>query len=181
MKKWLVLLIIVGLLVACGNQEEGNNSDNVATEENQTNEPVESNENEAEEKPEEEELEVVESEYPFPQVEPTGEGNMIISTPSGTSEEGNVPVLFVSEEDLIIQIGLDLENFQGDKQTFIYIDEIFLTTEQAGELTQTSLDLQGNNLKVGKHTVTAVQYENDEPTANVLNFVQAQYEIKEQK
>jgi hypothetical protein len=178
MKKWLVLLFILGLLTACGANSTGSESKETEASSEKTETNTESTETKEKTTAKEE---VVESKYPFPSSEPTGEGKITVSTPAGDSSDGSAPVLFVSPDNVLVQIGLDLETFQGDKQTFIYIDKIFKNTEQVGELSQTSLDLDGNNLKVGEHTVTAVQFENDDPEGTVINFVEAKYEIKEKK
>lgn len=173
MKKWLMIFLAAATLVACNTEESTETKEDKSkteTTEEQTNNTTQGNESEPV------------SEYPFPESTPVGESKILVSTPAGDSSEGNVPVLFASPEDILVQIGLDLENFLGDKQTFIYIDKIFQNTEQVGELTQTSLDLQEYTLAVGEHTVTAVQFENDDPEAGaVINFVEAKYEVKESK
>ncbi|TXR98750.1 hypothetical protein DN390_16525 [Bacillus sp. SH7-1] len=122
------------------------------------------------------------SKHPFPKdATPVGEGKITVDTPAGNSENGNVPVLFADKNTIMDQIGLDYSNFQGDKQTFVYVDKIFNMTTQVGELTQSTFSLEENTLKPGVHTVTAVQFENDDPKGKVLNFVEAKYEVKEKK
>jgi len=122
------------------------------------------------------------SKHPFPKdAKPVGEGKITVDTPAGNSENGNVPVLFSDKNTILDQIGLDYANFQGDKQTFVYVDEIFDRTTQVGELTQSTFTLAEDTLKPGVHTVTAVQFENDDPKGKVLNFVEAKYEVKEKK
>jgi hypothetical protein len=119
------------------------------------------------------------SKYPYPEsTSLAGEGELVISTPSGDSSDGSIPVLFTSKNDLIVQIGADFKNFQGDKETFVYINEKWISTEQVGEMTQTSLSLEGDLLKPGKYTVTAVQFEGNDPKNKPVIFVEASYEIK---
>ena len=81
----------------------------------------------------------------------------------------------------MLHLGIDYSNFQGDKQTFVYVDKIFKETLQVAELTQTSIILSEDTLKPGLHTVTAVQFKNDDPKGKVLNFIEAKYEVKEKK
>jgi hypothetical protein len=173
-KKILFGILVVGFLVGCSTDagdEPGEEKTEVAKEENKDSQPTS-----------ETEVKQEESKYPFPtNATPVGDAKLTVSTPAGNSSDGNAPVLFVQPDDLIIQIGADFENFQGDKQTFIYIDKIFSNTDQVGELSQTSLDLSENLLKPGLHTVTAVQFENDDPSSPVINFIEAQYEVKESK
>lgn len=170
MKRLFVGLVAIGLLVGCnannGDSKEGAKS---VAKSNKTEDATK-----VEEKQED-------SKYPFPTTAATGDAKITISTPAGDSSNGNVPVLFVTPDDVLIQIGADFENFQGDKQTFVYIDKIFEYADQYGELSQSSLDLSENRLDIGVHTVTAVQFEGDDPTAAVINLVEAKYEVKEGK
>lgn len=71
---------------------------------------------------------------------------------------------------------MNLENFQGDKETFVYVNKKFVQAEQVSELTQTSLDLEGELLKPGTYTVAVVQFENNDPNRA---YTEAQYEVKE--
>ena len=125
------------------------------------------------------------SKYPFPSdVKATGKAAMVLSTDSGTSENGNVPVLFSSEDDILIQIGLDATNFDGSKQSFVFVDKMYSDTQQFGEDTTTTVDLDAEmgNLKPGVHTVSIIQFDNDDPkTGKVTTLTQAKYEIKEKK
>lgn len=105
-----------------------------------------------------------------------GEGEMYISTAGGTSEGGNVPVLFIQDE-FLIQIGLDTTNFDGSKLSYIYVDGMLLSKEQLGD-SQISLDLQGDALQAGTHSVEVLQYDNDEPSGSVITYKSASYEVK---
>lgn len=148
----------------------------------ETSEPTPENSKQVAEQPEQANKKE-ESKYPFPEgTQATGIATITVSTPAGSSEGGNVPVLFVEKDSLMQQIGMDLANFDGSKQTFIYLDKIFVNTEQVVELTQTSLTLeQKDGLKPGIHTVTAVQFEGDDPTAAVTTYTETQFESKEAK
>lgn len=167
MKKFVLLSFSIALLGACETNEEtsnGNKNDNTVTERVEV---------------EEKDSEVIESEYTFPSNTSTvGDASIVISTPSGTSEEGNVPTLFVGDDDALIQIGIDLANFDGSKETFIYINEVFNTSEQVGELTQTSLNLTELNLEPGEYTVTAIQFVDNDPTKEPINLTEATYKIE---
>lgn len=107
----------------------------------------------------------------------TGAGTMHISTPSGTSEDGNIPVLFVAEEDMLIQIGLDTMEFDGSHLSYIYVDGMLNTKDQLGE-SQMTLDLSGDALSVGQHDVEVVQYDTDEPDGKIITYKAATYEVK---
>jgi hypothetical protein len=168
-------MLMIGLLVGCNSKSNDDKSAEKSKVVKEVNKEVPQNDQKAEVKQEE-------SKYPFPTVAAqTGDATITIVTPSGDSSNGNTPVLFVKPTESLIQIGANLDNFQGDKQTFIFIDKFYDSTEQVGERSQMSLDLADTRLKTGVHTVTTVQFENDDPTGNVLNFVEAKYEVKEAK
>ncbi|MFP7486441.1 hypothetical protein SFC65_19945 [Priestia filamentosa] len=133
----------------------------------------------------EEKQEAPKSKYPFPSsTEAKGDATMVLTTDGGTSENGKAPVVFANDSDLLIQIGLDVTKFDGSKQSFIYIDKIFSEADQYGEETSTtvSLEQEKGHLKPGVHTVSIVQFENDDPEKGaVTTYQEAKYEIKEKK
>ncbi|PGW64320.1 hypothetical protein COE18_06705 [Bacillus cereus] len=165
MKKFIVAGLALGLLAGCGSTDSKSEAKDNTTQ---------SAKSETSSKKT--------SKYPFPKdATPVGEGKITVDTPAGNSENGNVPVLFADENTIMDQIGIDYADFQGDKQTFVYIDKIFIKTTQVGELTQSTFSLEEDTLKPGVHTVTAIQFEGDDPKGKVLNFVEAKYEVKEKK
>ena len=97
-------------------------------------------------------------------------------TAGGTSENGNIPVIFVADESLI-QIELDTSEFDGSKLSYIYIDGTLNNKCQLGD-SQLPLDLSGDSLSVGTHTVEVLQYDNDSPDGNLVTYKSASYEIK---
>lgn len=125
--------------------------------------------------------EKVESEYPFPSSELMGDATITISTPGGDSSDGNVPVLFVSSDTLLEQIGINYENFDGNVETYVYINEIFSEKVQAGELMQSTLELTEDNLKGGEYTITAVQFTDNDPSKDPFNVAEAKFKIEESK
>jgi len=155
-------------VAACGNQNSDNKTED--TKQASTQESVAK-------KPE--------SKYPFPSdITNNGGAKIVLTSDSGSSENGNVPVVFASSDDILIQLGLDAMDFDGSKQSFIYIDKIFSETNQFGEETSTSVDLdqEMGHLKPGVHTVSIVQFENDDPEKGaVTTYTQAKYEVKEKK
>lgn len=120
------------------------------------------------------------SKYPFPSdTTETGKGKVSVQTQSGDSADGVTPVEFIGKDTDFTQIGLTLENFDGSKEVFIYINEKYVQTEQAGELFQGTLTLVNELLKPGVYTVTAVQYENNDPNGGkVTEFHTTKYQVK---
>ncbi|MBJ8029931.1 hypothetical protein [Bacillus cereus group sp. N21] len=120
-----------------------------------------------------------ESVTPFPEgTMPIGEGKVKVITPDGTSEDGKIPTVFVKKDTLIQQVELELADFQNDKETFVFVDNIFEDKHHVTSMTQTTVELKQKTLETGYHTITAVQFENNNPAGKVINFVQAKFENK---
>lgn len=109
--------------------------------------------------------------------EDMGDGTMYIACASGTSEDGNVPVLFEAADTILDQIGLDSTGMDGSHLSYIYVDGKETAKEQLAD-SQISLDLQGDALKVGIHKVEVVQYDNDDPSGTVITYKTASFEVK---
>ncbi|MBN8047416.1 hypothetical protein J0A94_06200 [Paraclostridium bifermentans] len=160
MSKKILGLVLVGVLalgmIGCSNSKEENKAN-----ENTTKEEVSSK-----------------KDIPSGLDKEVGNGSVVLSTTGGTTENGNTPVVFVGQDTLLEQIGLSAENFDGSKLSYVYIDGMLNTKEQLGEMTQTTITLQDNSLKEGKHKVEVVQYDNDEQTGNPVTYKVATYEVK---
>ena len=107
-----------------------------------------------------------------------GEGTVYVSTPGGTSEDGNIPVIYVDKNTTEYPIGLNAWDFNGAALSFIYVDGMLLDKHQLAD-TQTSIYLGNDYLTVGIHTVEVVQYENDDPASSMITYKSMQYEAKE--
>ncbi|PEV11775.1 hypothetical protein CN417_07380 [Bacillus thuringiensis] len=107
-----------------------------------------------------------------------GEGKVKVITPVGTSENGNIPTVFIKKDTLIQQVELELSNFQSDKETFIFVDQMYTDRHQVTSTTQTTVQLKEKTLETGSHTITAVQYENNDPKGKVISFNQATFKTK---
>ncbi|MBF2512844.1 hypothetical protein IA833_00300 [Listeria marthii] len=151
MKKGILILMLLSfslLLAACGSTEK------TSSEEEKTVEKVNFKKSDA------------------------GAGKFWIDTASGTSENGNVPVMFYDSDIKVTQLGINAVDFNAEKQTYIYVDGYLNDKFQLGT-TQTSLNLKDDTLKIGKHDVVAVQYENNDPKTKVAEVIKtAQYEVK---
>ncbi|HDX9580685.1 TPA: hypothetical protein ROX88_004351 [Bacillus pseudomycoides] len=159
MKKFIITGLSVMLLVGCGVTKEKN-----VKKETQKEQTVYAQQ---------------ENKYSFPEgVTPIGEGKMKVVTPDGTSENGNVPVVFIKKDTIIQQVEIELANFQADKEIFVYVDKQFEEKHQASELTQTTIALKKETLQPGVHTVTVIQFENNDPNGKVINFAEAKFENK---
>lgn len=125
--------------------------------------------------------EVLKKDIPEGEYNNMGNGEFYVSTPSGTSENGNIPVFFVDEDTLAgkvyesgVDLGINAGGFDGSKLSTIYVDGISQGTEQLAD-TQTSLFVSEKLTTVGVHKVEVLQFDDNN---NVVTYKSAQYEIK---
>lgn len=174
MRKKLVVLMLVGTMAfsmaACGSTEKAE-----PEVQNGSQEEIDSSTKESQ--TQSDPAEDVEKDLPDGDYEDMGNGTIYISTVGGTSENGNVPIIYISDE-ILLQIGLNASGFDGSKLSFIYIDGMLSSKDQLAD-SQISLDLQDGFLSVGTHKIEVVQYDNNEPTGNMITYKSASYEIKE--
>lgn len=101
-----------------------------------------------------------------------GDGIFYISTAAGTSENGNVPVLYASKDESLIQIGYTSSEMNGNSLSYIYVDGMLTSKEQLADA-QGSIDLTGDFLSVGIHKVEVVQYTNDSTDSDMTCYKSA--------
>lgn len=99
-----------------------------------------------------------------------GDCTFYLTTPGGTSENGNVPQV-VAGDAVLMQIGYEIWDGDGTVCT-IYVDGMECKKDNAGNV-QSSIDLQGDSLAEGVHTVELVAMDGDE----VKIYKSGQYEI----
>ncbi len=178
MKKKIVTLLLAGALaissVACGGSEDAPK----AEQKTEQKEEVKKEEPKSEVAKEAAAKEEAERDFPQGEYSELGNGKFSIQTEGGDSAEGITPVLFVTEEDVLIQIGYSAEAMDGSHLSYIYIDGMENAKEQLGEMVQGVLDLQEDALSKGIHTVEVVQYDTDEPSGNIITYKTCQYEVK---
>lgn len=125
----------------------------------------------ADNQPKQEQPPVKKSKYPFPKdAKETGKGKF-------TSEK----ILYLSKDTIATQLGYETEGFDDSILTFFYINEKFIKSEQNGD-SQSTVDIQNENLKPGTYTLSAIQFENNDPIkGKVIEFHQATYKIEPTK
>lgn len=107
----------------------------------------------------------------------TGSGQFYLVCASGTSENGNVPVIYADRDTALLQIEMDAWEFEGSKLSYVYVDGMLVAKEQFAN-TQSFLDLTGDMLSEGVHKVEVLQYESDDVTKDVVTYKSGSYEIK---
>lgn len=142
--------------------------ENVVEDEDATSEPESTSETEATEEQEQVDLS---------NTSDIGPGSMTLVTSNGTSDGGQIPVLY-AKPDSIHQIGLDTKNYDGRHLTYIYIDNASNMSKRYSQTSNNTLTLEGDALTAGVHTIELFQYENDDPTAGIFSYHKAQYEVK---
>lgn len=107
-----------------------------------------------------------------------GNGEIILHTSGGSSENGNIPVIYTDSGDLLIELGLESRDFDGSKLSFIYIDGNLVDKEQLSNLSEVNVDLQDFMLNPGKHKVEVMQFDNDDTSTQPITYKTESYEIK---
>ncbi len=167
----LIAIASVFSLSACGGSES-KEAENTTVEE-----VTEVEQTAAEEKTEvEQTTEVAERDLPQGDYEDMGTGIMYIATAGGTSENGNIPVVYVPEDILLEQIEVDSEGMDGTLLSYIYIDGYLNETEQLAD-TQTTITLEGDDLTEGVHLVEVVQYTDNDASGEMITYKSGSYEI----
>lgn len=108
-----------------------------------------------------------------------GEGTFAVSTPSGSSADGSVPILYISATEAMTEIGYSAAGMNGSSLSYIYVDGYLNTKAQLAD-TEGSLDIQGTAISSGTHKVEVVQYEEDDASGTMTTYKTCSYEIKEQ-
>lgn len=106
-----------------------------------------------------------------------GQGTFYLENESGTTENGDPIVIYDGGDTQLLQIGLNTDDFDGSKLTYVYIDGELVTKEQYGD-SQSTLDLESKHLKEGTHQVVLKQYENDDEKTDPVTVKFASYEVK---
>lgn len=107
-----------------------------------------------------------------------GKGSFSISTPSGTSENGNVPIVYYGNNEAS-NYGVDFSarDFDGSKLSYEYIDGYLISKNQISD-EDSSIYAKANNLTNGKHKVEIVQYGTNKPEGKIVTYKSAFYEVK---
>lgn len=108
----------------------------------------------------------------------TGEGTFYLVNQSGSTENGNVIVVYASADTALTQIELDTSGINGGALSYVYIDGMLATKGQYSD-SQASLDLKDDALSVGEHKVELVQYTDDATDGEVTVYKSCSYEVKE--
>lgn len=99
----------------------------------------------------------------------TGEGIMYLATPGGTSENGAIPEVALTP-DILTTIDVCTEGMDGSVVT-VYLDGMEKGKINASEMSQNQIEISGNDVLEGDHTVEIVKMDGDTPVI----YKRAQY------
>lgn len=174
MKKKIITLMLIGMMAASATAC-GTSSDTTGD----TTQSTEDSSDTVDESTQEDTTDSTDAQKDLPDgnYQDMGDGTFYIACAGGTSEDDNVPVIYVDSDTMLTQCDVVTEGFDGSTLSYIYIDGMLATKEQLSD-SQQAIDLSGDAISAGTHTVEIVQYESDDPTADMVTYKSASYEIK---
>ncbi|MFJ8356654.1 hypothetical protein ACIQ69_25820 [Bacillus paramycoides] len=107
----------------------------------------------------------------------TGKVNMKLITQNDQQEEGGIPVLKVDPKLELAQIQIELEGLTEKEEAYIYVDQKFVTKEEVTKIFSTFINLEGNLLKKGEHTISIAQFKDKNPKKELENYKEAKFKI----
>ncbi len=129
----------------------------------------------------EKQVEQLKKDIPSGEFSDMGKGTFKIRTVSGTSENGNIPVIFVDKDymagqkyEMEINVGISTRNFDATRLTTIYVDGVSHKKDQLGD-TDTSVNVSSKLSTVGIHKIELLQFDDDN---EVITYKSAEYEVK---
>lgn len=111
-----------------------------------------------------------------------GEGTLYISNASGTTKNGDEIIVYPNMNSIpFAYVDYELWDLDGSVLTYIYLDGVEIDKHQVGAGFQSSISLvDKSQVTEGKHTVTAVQYEGNDPTGEIIFYRSAEFSVKNQ-
>lgn len=156
---FMVCVLSLGCLTACGGNDSGNESqgDTITNQNDSTDADAPAADDDESQK-----------DFVGDAYSDTGEGTFLLVNSSGTTENGNVIVVYADADTTLMQIGYETSGINGGSLSHIYIDGMLSTKEQPGD-----------SLSTGTHKVEVVQYEDDNTDGTVTMYKAAPYDVKE--
>lgn len=109
-----------------------------------------------------------------------GNGTFYISNASGSTENGDEIIVYPDMNSIpFAYIDYELWDLDGSVLTYIYLDGIEMDKQQVGAGFQSSISLDDKSeVTEGRHTVTAVQYEGNDPAGEIVFFRSAEFTVR---
>ena len=111
-----------------------------------------------------------------------GDGTFYISNASGSTENGDEIIVYPDMDSIpFAYVDYELWDLDGSVLTYIYLDGAEIDKQQVGGGFQSSISLEDKSqVTEGKHTVTAVQYEGNDPAGEIVFYRSAEFTVKNQ-
>ncbi len=107
---------------------------------------------------------------------PDSDELLIIRTDDSTSAYGKAMQVKAPKDGAEVPVTLVTEFFSSSRFLFIYVDDAMVEVQETPK-DRTVIQLSGDRLAPGTHTVEAVQYAGDSPAATVTMYKTAQYVV----
>ncbi|MBQ3558255.1 MAG: hypothetical protein IJA07_01920 [Agathobacter sp.] len=162
MKRKLILCLVLCMccLVGCG----GNDDEKDFGKNSETQQESEKNTQESEK-------------ADLPYGSELGEGSIIIATPSGSSKDGNIPILLEEEGARSDSISMKVCDIDGSSWSYTYVDGILIDKWQIADAVIT-VSLREVHLTEGEHIVSLVQYSTNEEGGEIITYKEAKYKVE---
>lgn len=109
----------------------------------------------------------------------TGEASMKVITNHEQKEEESTPILKVDPKLGMAQIQLELEGLNEKEAAYIFVDQKLITKEEVTKVFSTFINLEGDLLKDGEHTVAIVQFKDNTSKKELKNYKEAKFKIEQ--
>ncbi|MEY8436444.1 hypothetical protein AAK967_01695 [Atopobiaceae bacterium 24-176] len=107
---------------------------------------------------------------------PDSDELLVIRTDDSTSAYGKAMQVKASADGSKVPVTLVTEFFSSSRFLFIYVDDAMVEVQETPK-DRTVIQLSGDRLEPGTHTIEAVQYAGDSPAATVTMYKTAQYVV----
>ncbi|MEH7460491.1 hypothetical protein V7183_25820 [Bacillus sp. JJ1127] len=108
----------------------------------------------------------------------TGKINMKLITNNEQQNEEAVPVLKVDPKLELAQVQVELEGLSEKESAYIFVDKKYITKEEAAKVFSTFINLEGDLLKKGEHTVSIAQFKDNDPKKAVTSYKEVKFKIE---
>ncbi|PEA54857.1 hypothetical protein CON64_10940 [Bacillus pseudomycoides] len=108
----------------------------------------------------------------------TGKMNMKLITNNEQQNEKGVPVLKVDPKLELAQVQIELEGLSEKENAYIFVDKKYITKEEAAKVFSTFINLEGDLLKKGEHTISIAQFKENDPKKAVTSYKEVKLEIE---
>lgn len=109
--------------------------------------------------------------------ESSSDQSFYIVNQSGSSKDGITPIIYTNGDSRnMISMNIGYNQFDGRLLTYIYVDNVLVKTSQISN-GQTYVMLTGDQLTEGTHTITLIQYVDNDEEGKIIFGGSEEYEV----